>query len=228
MFPPSFFGPVVFEMSLIHKTIPLTLLLLLSFLEITAQTSIGIRGGISQSSVSYRPTLASVNYKVPGVSTQTYGLVIEQFFVKNAGAQIEFQLLTTGYTGTDTLNTGNETRFDYLKVPLLSNFYLGNSGRFHIKMGPHFGYLLKAVDVSRVIEGELVIPTYGQPGDKPKKFMYGLTAGVGVSKLFGKSTLQAEVRYSYEFGRPESQERIFDIHMTNLEITLAYLFQILK
>ena len=215
-------------MSLIYKTIPFVLFLLLSAWEINAQTSVGIRGGVSQSSVSYRPTLASVNYKVPGVSTPTYGLVIEQFFAKNAGAQIEFQLLTTGYTGTDTLNTGNETRFDYLKVPLLSNFYLGNTGRFHIKMGPHFGYLLKAVDVSRVIEGDLVIPTYGQPRDKPKKFMYGLTAGVGVSKLFGKSTLQAEVRYSYEFGRPESQDRIFDIHMTNLEITLAYLFQILK
>lgn len=221
-------APDVFEMSPNHKKIPFLLLLLLSFMEVNGQTSVGVRGGLSQSSVSYRPALASINYKVPGISTQTYGLVIEQFFAKNAGAQIEFQLLTTGYTGTDTLNTGNETRFDYIKVPLLSNFYVGNSGRFHIKMGPHLGYLLKAVDVSRVIEGDLVIPTYGQPGDRPKKFMYGLTAGVGVSKLFGKSTLQAEVRYSYEFGRPESQDRIFDINMTNLEITLAYLFQILK
>jgi len=95
-------------------------------------------------------------------------------------------------------------------------------------MGPHFGYLLGAKEVSRVREGELLIPTYGQPGDRPKKFMYGLTAGVGVSKLFGKSTLQGEVRYSYEFGRPESQNRIFDINFTNLEFTLAYLFQILN
>ncbi len=210
------------------KTIILAFVLCLSFLDIQAQTSVGIRGGISQSSVSYRPQITSVSYKVPGVRTPTYSVVVEQFFAKNAGAQIEFQWLTTGYTGTDTLNTGNETRFDYIKIPLLSNFYFGNSGRFHIKMGPHFGYLLNAKDVSRVQEGELLIPTYGQLGDDPKKFMYGLTAGVGLSKLFGKSTIQAEVRYSYEFGRPEAQNRIFDINFTNLEFTLSYLFRVLK
>lgn len=215
-------------MGWLKQTAILSCLLWLAVWDLQAQTSVGFRGGVSQSSVSYRPQIASVSYKVPGISTPTYSLVVEQFFAKNAGAQIEFQWLTTGYTGTDTLNTGNETRFDYIKVPLLSNFYLGNSGRFHIKMGPHFGYLLNAEDVTRVREGDLLIPTYGQPGDDPKKFMYGLTAGVGVSKLFGKSTLQAEVRYSYEFGRPESQSRIFDIHFNNLEITLAYLFQVLK
>jgi len=215
-------------MSWVKNSAILTFLIFSAFLEVQAQTSVGFRGGFTQSGVSYRPEIASVAYKVPGISAPTYALVIEQFFAKNAGAQIEFQYITTGYVGTDTLNTGNETRFEYIKVPLLSNFYLGNSGRFHIKMGPHFGYLLGAKDISRVIEGRLVIPTYGQAGDDPKKFMYGLTAGVGLSKLFGKSTLQAEVRYSYEFGRPESQDRIFDINFTNLEFTLAYLFQVLK
>ena len=197
-------------------------------LEVHAQTSAGIRGGVSISNVSYRPTIASMDYSVPGISTPTFSVVIEQFFAKHAGAQIEFQFITTGYEGTDTLNTGNETHFEYIKIPLLSNFYFGNTGRFHIKMGPHFGYLMEAKDVSRVIEGELLIPTYGQPGDEPKKLMYGLTAGVGISKLFGKSTLQGEVRYSYEFGRPESRNRIFDINFTNLEFTLAYLFQVFK
>lgn len=210
------------------KTAILLFFLCVSFVGSHAQTSVGIRGGLSQSSVSYRPQIASLSYKVPGVSAPTYSVVVEQFFAKNAGAQIEFQWLTTGFTGTDTLNTGNETRFDYIKVPLLSNFYLGNSGRFHIKMGPHFGYLLGAKDVTRVNEGDLLIPTYGQPGDDPKKFMYGLTAGVGLSKLFGKSTIQAEVRYSYEFGRPESQNRIFEINFTNIEFTLSYLFRVLK
>jgi hypothetical protein len=209
------------------KTLWCIFSLLLIMVETEAQTSVGIRGGVSKSSLSYRPQIASVDYSVPGISTNTFSLVVEQFFVKNAGAQIEFQYLTIGYTGTDTLNTGNETRFEYLKIPLLSNFYFGNSGRFHLKMGPHFGYLLEVRDVTRVREGELLIPSYGQPGDDPKTFMYGLTAGVGVSKLFGKSTFQGEVRYSYEFGRPESQSRIFDLNFTNLEFTLAYLFQVL-
>lgn len=196
--------------------------------DLFGQTSIGFRGGFSESSASYRRTLGSFPRSVSGVSAPTYSLVIEQFYEKNAGAQIEFQLLTTGYSGTDSINMGNETRFNYLKIPILSNFYLGNSGRFHIKLGPHIGYLLDVWEVSRVIEGNLVIPTYGQAGDDPRKLMYGLTGGVGISKLFGKHTLQAEARYSYEFGGPESQERIFDINFTQLEFTFSYLFRVLN
>jgi hypothetical protein len=58
--------------------------------------------------------------------------------------------------------------------------------------------------------------------------MYGLTGGAGLSKLFGKHTLQGEVRYSYEFGNPEAQDRIFDINFTQLEFSLAYLFSVSK
>ncbi|MDN3687884.1 porin family protein [Cyclobacterium jeungdonense] len=207
---------------------PLLVIIFLASSDLLAQTSVGIRGGFTESSASYRVTLGSFPRSVTGFTAPTYSLVIEQFFEKNAGAQVEFQFLTTGYAATDTINTGNETQFDYIKIPILSNFYLGNSGRFHIKLGPHVGYLLDVRDVNRVVEGELVIPTYGQPADEPRKLMYGLTAGVGISKLFGKHTLQGEVRYSYEFGRPESQERIFDINFTQLEFSLAYLFRVLE
>ncbi|MBD3628395.1 porin family protein [Cyclobacterium sp.] len=203
-------------------------IIFLSCSGISAQTSVGVKAGYTSSSASYRVTLGSFPRSVTGISAPSYSLVIEQFFEKNAGAQIEFQFLTTGYAATDTINMGNETQFDYMKIPILSNFYLGNSGRFHIKLGPHLGYLLEARDVNRVVEGELVIPTYGQAADRPRKIMYGLTAGVGLSKLFGKHTLQGEVRYSYEFGRPESQERIFDINFTQLEFSLAYLFRVLQ
>ncbi|WP_114748335.1 outer membrane beta-barrel protein [Pleomorphovibrio marinus] len=207
----------------------LTLLILFgSGLSAYAQTSIGFRGGYTSSSATYRLTLGSFPRTVTGVEAQTYSLVIEQFFEKGAGAQIEFQLMTTGFSGTDTVNIGNETRFDYLKIPILSNFYLGNSGRFHIKLGPHIGYMLNVRDISRESESELVIPTYGQPGDEVDRRMYGLTGGVGVSKLFGRNTIQGEVRFSYEFGRPEAQNRIFDLQFTQLEFSLAYLFMVIK
>lgn len=193
-----------------------------------AQTSIGFRGGYTSSSATYRITLGSFPRTVTGVEAQTYSFVLEQFFEKGAGAQIEFQYMTTGFSGTDTVNIGNETRFDYLKIPILSNFYLGNKGRFHIKLGPHVGYMLNARDVSREMESDLVIPTYGQPGDEVDRLMYGLTGGVGVSKLFGRNTIQGEARFSYEFGRPEAQNRIFDLQFTQLEFSIAYLFMIIK
>ena len=204
-------------------------LLFISFISVGnlfAQTSIGLKAGFTQSSANYRTSLGTYPRDVTGFNAPSFSLVIEQFFEKHAGGQVELQFLTTGYAATDSINMGNETRFTYLKVPVLSNFYLGNSGRFHIKIGPHLGYLLKTEDVERVIEGDLVIPTYGQESDTPRKIMYGLTAGVGLSKLFGKHTVQGEVRYSYEFGNPEAQERIFDLNFTQLEFSLAYLFRV--
>lgn len=209
------------------KLFPLLAFLFIAF-GAEAQTSIGFRGGYTSSSASYRVTLGSFPRGLTGITAPTYSFVIEQFFDKNAGAQIEFQLLTTGYAATDSINMGNEAHFDYIKVPILSNFYLGNSGRFHIKLGPHLGYLLRAQEIARPMEGELVVPTYGQPGDDPRRIMYGLTGGVGLSKLFGRHTVQAEARFSYEFGRPESQDRVFDLNFTQLEFTLAYLFMVIK
>ena len=88
--------------------------------------------------------------------------------------------------------------------------------------------MLDAEDVSRQFEGAnpTEIPTYGGSDDAPNKFMYGITAGAGISKLFGKSTISGEVRFAYDFTNPESQDRVFDMNSTNLEFTLAYLFRI--
>lgn len=193
-----------------------------------AQTSIGVRGGFSSSNYSYRPEPGRSVVRVGGIVDPTYAFVFEQFLAKNAGVQLEFQFLKLGYTQEDTLERVNQTELEYIKIPLLSNFYFGNKGRFHIKVGPHFGYLLNANDIRREYEGPNLLPTYGRPDDAPNKIMYGLTGGAGLSKLFGKSTLAADLRFSYEFGRPENQNRIFDMNSTNLELTLSYLFQIIK
>ena len=201
-----------------------TLLLQESF----AQTSIGLRGGYSSSSLTYRADPGRPIVRVGGIRNPTYAFIIEQFLAKNAGIQVEFQYIKLGYTQEDTLGRINQSTLDYVKIPLLSNFYFGNSGRFHIKMGPHFGFLLNATDTKREYEGPGLLPTYGRDADIPKKILYGLTFGTGISKLFGKSTLAADLRFSYEFGRPETQERIFDMNSTNLELTLSYLFQVLK
>ncbi|MCS4433856.1 PorT family protein [Aquiflexum gelatinilyticum] len=209
-------------------TISIIALLSLPIL-VNGQTSFGIRGGYSVSSMSYRYSAGRPAVRTGGISAPTFAFVMEHFAGKNAGIQIEIQYLTLGYIQTDTLLVGtNQTELNYLKMPVLSNFYAGKGGRFHIKIGPHFGYLLNATDVQRDFEGPLFLPTYGMPEDNPRKFMYGLTAGAGLSKLFGKSTLEADLRFSYEFGRPETLDRIFDMNSTNIELTLTYLFRVAK
>ncbi len=202
----------------------------ISFLSL-AQTSIGIRGGFATSAYGYQPAANSRKVSVEGIGGPTFALVFEHFGSKNAGIELNFQLLTIGFQQLKedvALIQTNETQFDYLKMPILSSFYMGKSGRFQIKIGPHIGYMLKATDTFREFSGANPpeLPTYGGAEDEPNKFMYGITAGAGLSKLFGKSTLAGEVRFAYDFTNPEGQDRVFDMNSTNLEFTLAYLFRI--
>lgn len=212
------------------KTI-LAFLMILSAYQAFSQTSVGIRAGYTTSTYSYRP---AANFRAIGteaVGKPTFAFVIEHFNSKNAGIELNLQLITLGMNlpnpDTDPIQR-NISELDYLKMPLLASFFAGRSGRFQIKVGPHLGYLLGARDIQRDFSSSArpELPTYGGPDDRPKKLMYGLTGGAGISKLFGKSTLAGEVRFSYDFTNPEGQDRVFDMNSTNLEFTLAYLFRI--
>lgn len=210
----------------------LTSIFILASFAALAQTSVGIRGGYTTSTYSYRSTPSTRGISVDGIGAPTFALVFEHFNAKNAGIEVNLQFLRIGFTQFSDEDIEpvlvNETQFDYIKIPMLSSFFIGRSGRFQIKAGPHLGYMLQAKDIQREFSDATPaeIPAYGGADDKPRKIMYGLTAGAGISKLFGKSTLAGEVRFGYDFTNPEGQDRIFDMSSTNLEFTLAYLFRI--
>ena len=193
-----------------------------------AQLSLGIRGGLATSSYSYQATAGTRVKKVEGIAAPTFALVLEYFDSKNAGVELNVQQITLGFNQVNDAGKVNQTEFTYLKIPVLASIFAGRSGRFQIKFGPHFGVLRQSEDLKREFSGATPkeLPTFGQPADSPKKGMYGLTGGAGISKLFGKSTLSAEARFAYDFTNPESQDRIFDMSSTNLEFTLAYLFRV--
>ncbi len=193
-----------------------------------AQLSVGIRGGLSTSSYSYQATAGTRVKKVEGIAAPTFALVLEYFDSKNAGVELNIQQITLGFNQVNDAGKVNQTEFTYLKFPILASIFAGRSGRFQIKFGPHFGVLRQAEDLTREYSGATPkeLPTFGQAADSPKKGMYGLTGGAGISKLFGKSTLSAEARFAYDFTNPEAQDRIFDMSSTNLEFTLAYLFRV--
>ena len=193
-----------------------------------AQLSLGIRGGLATSSYSYQATAGTRVKKVDGIAAPTFALVLEYFDSKNAGVEVNLQQLTLGFAQVNDAGKVNQSEFTYLKIPVLASIFAGRSGRFQIKFGPHFGMLRQAEDITREFSGATPkeLPTFGQPLDAPKKRMYGLTGGVGISKLFGKSTLSAEARFAYDFTNPEAQGRVFDVSSTNLAFTLAYLFRI--
>ncbi|WP_111669311.1 outer membrane beta-barrel protein [Algoriphagus litoralis] len=202
--------------------------LLLLPLGALAQLSVGIRGGYATSSYSYQPLASTRSRSVDGIGAPTFAFVAEYFNSKNAGIELNLQHITLGFRQINQLEQVNQTEFSYLKVPVLASFFAGRSGRFQIKFGPHLGYLLQAKDIARGFNDASPpeIPTYGGPDDSPNQLMYGITAGAGISKLFGKSTISGEVRFAYDFTNPENQDRIYDMSSTNLEFTIAYLFRI--
>ncbi len=193
-----------------------------------AQLSVGVRGGYATSSYSYQATASSRSTSVDGIGAPTFAFVVEYFNSKNAGVELNLQQITLGFRQFNEDGELNQTELTYLKAPFLASFFAGRSGRFQIKAGPHLGYLLKAEDVTREYSGATPpeLPTYGGASDDPNRFMYGITVGAGISKLFGKSTISGEARFAYDFTNPESQDRVFDMRSTNLEFTLAYLFRI--
>lgn len=211
---------------MVKKLLILVLILLPGM--VWAQLSLGIRGGLTTSSYSYQATAGTRVKKVEGTAAPTYAVVLEYFDSKNAGIELNIQQLTLGFKQVNDAGQVNQTEFTYLKFPILASIFAGRSGRFQIKFGPHFGLLRQVEDISREYSGATPkeLPTYGQPSDTPNKRMYGLTGGAGISKLFGKSTLSAEARFGYDFTNPESQDRIFEMSSTNLELTLAYLFRV--
>jgi len=193
-----------------------------------AQLSVGIRGGYATSSYSYKATGGTRSRSVEGIAAPTFALVVEYFNSKNAGVEINLQQITLGFRQFSVTEQLNQTDFTYLKIPFMASVFAGRSGRFQIKAGPHLGMLTAVRDVVRSYSGATPreLPTFGQATDSPNKLMYGITAGAGISKLFGKSTLSAEARFAYDFTNPESQDRIFDMNSTNLEFTIAYLFRV--
>ncbi len=213
------------------KKILLAFLMFSLAFEAFPQTSVGFRAGYTSSSYSYQPAANFRSQSTESVVRPTFALVVEHFTSKNAGIEMNLQWITLGFRQINenavTLPE-NRTEFDYLKVPFFASFYAGRSGRFQIKIGPHLGFLVNARDVQREFTSAATpeIPTYGGPEDRPNRFMYGLNAGVGISKLFGKSTLAVEFRFAYDFTNPEGQDRIFDMNSTNLELSLAYLFRV--
>src|SRR5690606_26079576 len=194
----------------------------------SAQLSVGIRGGYATSTYSYQGSASTRSRSVDGIGAPTFAVVVEYFNAKNAGVEFNAQQLTLGFRQLSEEEHVNHTELTYLKMPLLASFFAGRSGRFQIKFGPHLGFLLRSEDIAREYSGATPpeLPTYGGSTDRPDKLMYGMTAGAGISKLFGKSTISGEVRFAYDFTNPEGQDRIYDMSSTNLEFTLAYLFRI--
>src|SRR5690606_13299747 len=137
----------------------------------SAQLSVGIRGGYATSTYSYQGSASTRSRSVDGIGAPTVAVGVEYFNAKNAGVEFNAQQLTLGFRQLSEEEHVNHPELSCLQMPLLASFFAGRSARFHIKLGPHLGLLVKAEDIAREYSGATPpeFPTYGGSIARPNK-----------------------------------------------------------
>lgn len=168
------------------KKLTLTIALLSMVGVAMAQENVSIGAMIGTTSANLRGDIANNNWKV--------GSTIGGFFNYSAESGFGFsgQLLYT-HLGAQTNNKTNDIRLNYVQVPLLLTYFLGERGndiRPKLFVGPHLNYLTSARDrFGKNANGEINNPVYND-------FDLGLTLGAGFNyRIQKKIWLNADIRY---------------------------------
>jgi hypothetical protein len=172
------------------------LLLSCSFISGNAQSgdfqpyfSFGTSHGVSLSKINFYP--AVVQKQLMGY----YGGVAANYISeKHFGLQAELNYSQRGWKEQDeTTGLTFQRRLNYIELPVLTHFYLGNKFRWMLNLGPKIGYMISessknAVESSSHEEYTMSVAN---------KFDYGICAGSGFELLAGSTTYTLEARYSF-------------------------------
>ena len=119
-------------------------------------------------------------------------------------------------------------RLDYLTIPVLAKFSIGNKIKFFFNAGPHFGYLIAASAAWDVPSQFSSVPPITDQTDNFKRFDIGLTTGLGLTvPVTSKFLISAEVRNNlglYNISNyPVADGGTIQTNSTHLLIGAAYL-----
>jgi hypothetical protein len=188
--------------------------------ESAAQHFIGIREGVSTSSVLFNPARRdSSTFQALNV-----GLVYKYYITTWTGIQMGVNYAEKGYVLEDTTR-----RYRTLEVPFLSQFH-AEIWRFRIlaNVGVYAAYYLSAEESFKENDKE-VQRTYVFK-DRDNRFEYGMHFGGGFGIMLHPVEVQFEVGYQYGFSyllKPRyGGERMMFTHFTQLIFSAAVLFKI--
>lgn len=150
----------------------------------TTPRKAGIKGGFNVSNI-YIDDVDDENARL-GFNAGVFGEIISS---EAFGLQAELLYSTKGAKWeSDGLNQETEFHLNYLDVPVLAVFKLGESVEIHA--GAYGGFLLNS---SISTEGDLGSGTDDLDKDNFRAFDYGLLGGIG----FNFGALQVGARYNY-------------------------------
>ena len=197
-----------------------------------AEYSIGVHGGVSASTILFRPSVGNMtpitNACVLGGNG---GLVFRYAEHKYCGLQVELNYLHRGWAEKNT-STGEaySRSLHYVEVPLMMHLNFGSPHwRWFFNLGPQLGYCVKDEGNSGVLVNGSGAAEY-DPIEQP--FDWGLIAGTGVyCKTKKAGTYQLEIRFDFSFGGIFRTRPIDYFDMASpmdLSINFAYMWNFKK
>jgi hypothetical protein len=185
-----------------------------------AQHFIGIKEGVSTSSVLFNPAQRdSATFQALNV-----GLVYKYYITTWTGLQLGVNYAEKGYVLEDTTR-----RYRVVEIPFLSQFH-AELWRFRIlaNAGVYAAYHLSAKEIFKENDKE-VQRAYVFKG-RDNRFEYGLHFGGGLGVMLHPFEVQFEVGYQYGLSyllKPRyGEERMMFTHFTQLIISAAVLIKI--
>jgi hypothetical protein len=185
-----------------------------------AQHFIGVREGVSTSSVSFNP----VRRDSATFQTLNVGLVYKYYITTWTGLQLGVNYAEKGYVLEDTTR-----RYRVVEFPFLSQFH-AELWRFRIlaNAGVYASYHLSAREIFKENDKE-VQRAYVFKG-RDNRFEYGLHFGGGLGVMLHPIEVQFEVGYQYGLSyllKPRyGDERMMFTHFTQLIFSAAVLVKI--
>ncbi len=170
-----------------------------------AETYLGTSFGSNISFVYFNPHITQ-NPQIGYVG----GLVFRHVNENHFGLQIEANYSQKGWKE----KTGKYTRqVNYLEIPFLSHFYLGNQNRLIFNIGPKITFLLD----EKVVKNEIKNPTLEHHTNKIYyPFGYGIELGLGYNfKTRKMGVFQMEFRGSYALSDIFSNDKKFYFNNSN-------------
>ncbi len=179
---------------------------------------IGGTFGATGSMVTFKPTVG-----------QTYlqgyngGVVFRFISDKYVGFQAELNYSQRGWNESGDLYA---RQLNYIELPFMTHFYVGNKTRFFFNIGPKISYLIS----ENVLVDNAVGSTEVQHTTKIQNpFDYGICTGLGLLFKIKPIVIQLDTRASYSLSDIYSNNKkdYFDTsNNVSVSVNLAILFQL--
>ncbi len=178
------------------------ILILIAFpLVLSAQLSIGVRGGYGSHGVRFEPKTLN-QYQVAYMRPDA-GLVLIYNNFKNAGFQIEFNYAQKGWKERVLENSDSilfTRSINYFEVPFLTHAEFGKKSlRVLLIAGPYGAYKLGEKTESKNFDDVFAINVYDHYHQTIRDIDFGLRVGTGLRyNINSRLSVYGEFRYNFD------------------------------